>query len=75
MVRATRDEHPMCQSRACCKDIIVGSLQFIREKLVKSLLYSLFSKPDCIDQYGPVCYISRFHEKFVWEIMDLFSTK
>ena len=57
MVRATRDEHPMCQSRACCKDIIVGSLQFIIEntakKLMKSLCYSLLSKPDCIDQYGP----------------------
>ena len=29
MVRATRAEHPMCQSRACCKDIIVGKQQFI----------------------------------------------
>ena len=55
MVRATRDEHPGCQRLACCKDIIVGSLQFITEKkLVKLLLYSLLSKPDCIDQYGPV---------------------
>ena len=46
----------MCQSRAFCKDIIVGSLQFITEdmkKLVKSLCYSLLNKPDRIDQYGP----------------------
>ena len=55
----------MGQSRACCKDIIVGSLQFITEdkkKLMKSLWYSLLNKqeyglafPDHIDQYGPVC--------------------
>ena len=31
MVRATSAEHPMCQSRACCKDIIVGSQQFTTE--------------------------------------------
>ena len=63
MVRATSAEHPMCQSRACCKDIIVGSLQFITEymkkKLVKSLCYSLLNKPDRIDEYSLATVISR----------------
>ena len=67
LVRATRDGHPMCQSRACCKDIIEGRLQLITEKKLMKLLWcSLLSKsdwidqyspafPDHIDQYGPVC--------------------
>ena len=50
MVRATRAEHPMCQSRACCKDIIVGSLQFITEDMKKTREIAVLQ---LIKQTGP----------------------
>ena len=57
-------ENPMCQSRACCKEIIVGSLQFITEdmkKLVKSLCYSLLNKPDRIEILRSVLTFTQIH--------------
>ena len=56
MVQATSADHPMCQSRACCKDIIVGSLQFTTEDPKKTREIALLQLiPDHFDQYGPVC--------------------
>ena len=83
-VRATSAEHSMCQSRACCKDIIVGSLQFITEDMKKTREIAVLQ---LIKQTGPYwsiqsgfsgpywsirsCLLNKhFHEKFVWEIMD-----